>query len=186
MELFESIRLKIGKKILYKNYARINRKMSYTNLAGIRSIGIIWDPVNADQFSHLSQFVQQMQERNIETKIIGYFPEKVLPGRYNSLKNLTCIIKNELNTFFIPVSDEAVKFMNRKVDILIDINFKRVFPLHYISLLSPAKFKIGLAGTDGESTHYDLMMDIKQPVDISEYLKNIMFYLEMINSGSLN
>ena len=76
--------------------------------------------------------------------------------------------------------------MNKKLDVLIDVNFNKVFPLHYISSLSMAKFKIGLSGSDGENSHFDLMMDIRQPVDIDVYLKNVMYYLEMINSGTVN
>ena len=160
--------------------------MLYTNIGSIRSIGVIWDSSNTDQFPHLSRFVQQMQERNIETKIIGYFPEEILPDQYTAIRYLTCIRRKEIDAFFVPVSDEAADFMNKKLDVLIDVNFNKVFPLHYISSLSMAKFKIGLSGSDGENSHLDLMMDIRQPVDIDVYLKNVMYYLEMINSGTVN
>ncbi len=186
MELLESVRLKIGHKILNKKHSRTKRKMTYTNIGSIRTIGIVWDSTNTEQFPHLSGFVREMHDRNIDIQIIGYFPGKILPDEYSAVRYLTCIRRNEINTFYIPVSDEVNAFMNTRLDILIDINFNKIFPLKYISLLSMAGFKIGLSEPDGESSHFDMMMDIRRPVAINEYLENIVYYLEMIKSGTAN
>lgn len=186
MKLLESIRLKIGNLILKKKHSRIKRKVTYSNIGSIKTIGIIWDSSDTDQFPHISRFVQKMHERNIDLKVIGYFPGKILPDQYTAVRYLTCIRRNEVDTFYIPVSGEILDFIDKKLDVLIDINFNQVFPLNYISSLSMAGFKIGLSGLNGESSHFDLMMDIKKPVDIDVYLKNVIYYLEMINSGTVN
>ena len=46
-----------------------------------------------------------------------------------------------------------------------------------------ACFKVGLYDSEDENSPFELMMDIKGPVDIDNYLNNVMNYLEMINSG---
>lgn len=182
MELFENIRLKVGYKILSGKISRIKRKVFYSNISQIKSIGIVWDSSNTDQFPFISKFFQKMHENKIDLKVIGYFPGKILPDQFTAVRYMTCFRKDDINLFYIPVTAEAINFINYKFDVLIDINFRKVFPLHYISSLSMAGFKVGLYDPEDENSPFELMMDIKGPVDIDNYLNNIMNYLEMINS----
>jgi hypothetical protein len=57
-----------------------------------------------------------------------------------------------------------------------------LFPLHYISSLSSAGFKVGLLDSESTDSPFDLMMDINTPVDIDNYLNHAVKYLEMINA----
>ena len=125
-----------------------------------------------------------MHSRNIEVIILGYFPGKILPDNYTAIRYLNCIRKYELNFFYHPVSSEANTFISKQFDVLIDINFKKIFPLQYISSLSNADFKVGLHESDAMNTPFNLLMEVKDPVDIDNYLVQIIEYLEIINSGS--
>ncbi len=184
MELFKNVRLKIGKRILDKKLARTKRKVFYSNISQVKKIGIVWDASKPENFPSLSRFHLKMNERNIEVKILGYFPGKELPNQYTAIRYLTCLRKQEINFFYQPVSSESEMFVNTRFDVLIDINFKKIFPLQFITTLSNAGLKTGLF--DSESTEYpfDLMMEIKNPVDIDNYLSQIVQYLEIINSGT--
>jgi hypothetical protein len=184
MELFKNIRLKIGKVILTNKIAGTKRKVSYSNLGLVKSIGIVWDVSKTDDFIILSRFYQKMHERNIEVKIIGYFDGKTLPDQYTAIRFLTCIRTKELDFFYHPVSPEANNFIKNRFEILIDINFKKLVPLQYISSLSNAAFKVGLLDSEINNNPFDLMMEIKRPVDIENYLNQIIHYLEMIKDGT--
>jgi hypothetical protein len=59
-----------------------------------------------------------------------------------------------------------------------------MFPLRYISSLSAASFKVGLSDSDPGNSPYDLMMELKPPVKTDDYLRQVLHYLEMINSGT--
>ena len=184
MELFENTRLKIGNSIFSKNIIKTKRKVSYGGIHLIKNIGIVWDASKTGEFSNLSKFHQKMQERNIDVKILGYYPGKELPDQLTAIRFLSCIKRKELNFFYIPVSTEADVFMRTKFDILIDINFDRVFPLQYITKLSAASFKVGLFNSETDSSTFDLMMEIKKPVQVENYLTQVIHYLEKINSES--
>jgi hypothetical protein len=184
MELFGNARYKIGNSILTKKIDRIKRKVFYSNISLIKTIGIVWDASKTEDFSSLSKFYQKMHERDIDVKIIGYYPGKELPDKYTAVRYLSCIRKKEVNMFNIPVSTEADVFTRKRFDVLIDINFDKVFPLYYITSLSSASFKVGLFDSESGNSTFDLMMDIKKPVQIDNYLIQIIHYLEMINSGS--
>ena len=185
MEIFGRIRQKIGNIILAKKIVRKKRKVYYLNIENIRKIGIVWDASRSEDFSSLSKFQQKMHERNIGVEIIGYYPGEELPGRLTAIKYLSCIMKPELSFFYRPVSNDADKFINIRFDVLIDINFEKKFPLHYISALSSASFKVGLYDSDeSDKPIFDLMIELRKPVNIENYLEQVVHYLGMINAGS--
>lgn len=184
MELFKKVRLKIGKRILDNKLAKTKRNVSYSNISHVKKIGIVWDASRPEDFTALSKFHLKMSERSIEVKILGYFPGKELPDQYTAIRYLTCLRKQEINFFYQPVSSESDKFMNTNFDVLIDINFKKIFPLQFITSLAKAGLKTGLFDSESSEYPFDLMMEIKRPVDIDNYLSQIVQYLEIINSGT--
>jgi hypothetical protein len=184
MELFKNTRLKIGNSILAKKVARVNRKVYYSSIGQVKTIGIVWDAARTDDFTSLSKFFQKMHDRGIEVRIIAYFPGKELPDQYTAQRYLTCIRKNETSLFYLPVSQEAEFFIKNRFDVLIDINFNSDLPLSYITSLSASGFKVGLSDSYRGASTFDLMMELKKPVQIDNYLTEIVHYLEMINSGT--
>jgi hypothetical protein len=184
MELFENTRLKIGNSILLKRIANIRRKIFYSNIGQIKNIGIVWDASKTQDFSSLSKFYQKMHERNIDVKILGYYPGKELPNQYTAIRYLSCIRRKEINFFCIPVSTETNVFIKTKFDVLIDINFEKSFPLFYITSMSSASFKVGLFDSQSGESTFDLMIELKKPVSVENYLEQVIHYLEMIKSGS--
>ncbi len=184
MELFKNIRLKIGRSILKGKLIKTKRHIHYSNFSLVKSIGIVWDASNTAEFTSLSKFYQKMHEKNIEVKILGYFSGKELPNQYTALRYLTCFRRNELNLYYLPATPEAHSFIKNNFDVLIDINLNKILPLQYLSFLSEASFKVGLFEPETPDSQFDLMMDIKNPVNTDTYLNQVVHYLEMINSGT--
>ena len=184
MELFKNIRLKIGLSKLTKKLGKMTRKVSYSNFSQIKNIGIVWNASNTSDFLSLSKFHQKMHEKNIEVKILGYFSGKELPDQYTAIRYLTCLRRQELNFFYTPESTEANSFINNRFDVLIDLNFNKIFTLNYITVLSVASFKVGLYESERIDSPFDLMMDIKNSVNTDNYMDQVVHYLEMINSGA--
>jgi hypothetical protein len=182
MEIIENIRLRIGKYILSKKVTSSGRKKYYSNISMVRKIGIVWDASKPAEFSILSRFHQKMHERGINVMILGYYPDKNLPDQYTAQRYLSVIRRNELNFFYIPVSKESTDFISDRFDVLIDINTGKVFPLQYVLEMSKAGFKVGLYESSDKDSPCDMMMDIRPPVKIDNYLNEVVEYLEMINS----
>jgi HSP90 family molecular chaperone len=186
MELFKNIRLKIGQAILSKKMAKTKRKVFYSNFSQIRKIGIVWDATNTTDFSSLSRFYQKMHEKNIEVSILGYFQGNELPDKYTALRYLTCLKKKELNYFYIPLSTEATSFIQNRFDVLIDVNFNKIFTLNYLTILSESAFKVGLFESDKIDSPFDLMIEIKSPVSTENYLDQVVHYLDMIEAEAIS
>jgi hypothetical protein len=186
MELLKKIRLKIGDNILKNKIARTKREVQYSNINQVKNIGIVWDASKVDDFTCLTRFHQKMHESKTDVRILGYFPGRNLPYQYTAVRYLTVLRRKELNIFYHPVSTEINTFVSNHFDVLIDLNFKKLLPLKYISSLSNAGFKVGLLDAEKGNTPFDLMMDLKDTVNVEDYLNHVIHYLEMINSGTVN
>jgi hypothetical protein len=184
MELFRKLRVRAGRSMLTGKLARIKRKPQCINFYNIKTIGLVWDASKTEDFNILTRFHQKMAELNKEVRIFGFFPEKGFPDQYTAVRYLTCLKKKEVNFFYLPVNSETESFIKTKFDVLIDINFKKHFPLIYISSLSQAGLKVGLADSKPESSPFDLMISMKSPISLEGYLEQVLYYLEMINSES--
>jgi hypothetical protein len=183
MELLESLRLNIGKAKLEKRLAGTKRIKSFSNFKNVKRIGMVWDASVLEDFSKLSDFYLKMNSRNILVDILGYYQGKALPDKYTAVRYFKCFKSKDVNLFFTPVANEVVEFINTPYDILVDLNFKKLFPLRYVSLLSCAKLKVGLFESVDDKTPFDLMMDIKNCSDINNYISQVIYYLEMINES---
>ena len=182
MELFRRLRVRAGFSILSGKLTRIKRKTYYVNFYHIKTICLVWDASKTEDFIILTRFQQKMAELNKEVKIFGYYPEKGFPAQYTAIRYLTCLKKKEVNFFYIPVNQEAESFIKTEFDVLIDINFKKHFPLIYITSLSKAGLKVGLTWSKPLTSPFDVMISMKSPVNIENYLEHVLYYLEMINS----
>ena len=182
MELFRNIRLKIARSLLRRRVVRSSPKMEYSNFSKVKSIGIVWNASNSNEFQSLARFHQKMIERNIDVKIVGYYEGKNLPDQYTAIRYLTCIRRAELDFFYVPDSPEIKSFTDYKFDILIDINFEKLFSLVYITDLSMASFKAGLFEAEENTQRFDMMLEMEKPVNVDYYLIQLIQYLEMINS----
>lgn len=186
MELLRNPRLKLGNSILANRIAKMRRKAYFSCFNDVKNIGIVWDVTKIQEFSHISRFFHKMNEKNINVKVIGYYPGKELPDQYTAIRFLSCIRRDEVNLFYLPASAETDFFIKNPFDVLIDINFDKVLPLLYITSLSSARFKIGLFENDQNGSVFDLMIELKKPVQIDTYLTEIIHYLEMINPATSN
>ena len=182
MELFRNLRIRAGKSLLSGKLSKITRKPHYINFFNIKTIGLVWDASQTNEFVFLSKFHQKMSEQNIEVRILGYYPGKKLPDQYTAIRFLTCLKRNEVDFLYRPVTRDSNEFLKIQYDVLIDINFRKQFPLVYVTSLSSAKLKVGLADSRPESSPFDLMISLKNPVNIEKYLEQVLIYLEMMSS----
>ena len=94
MELFKNIRLKIGKAILSKKVSQNKEKSSLFKYSArsktLELYGMLQDLMNLHAYQ---SFIKKCMRRNIDVKILGYFPGKNLPDQYTAIRYLTCIRK---------------------------------------------------------------------------------------------
>lgn len=185
MELFKEMRLHTGKWLLKRQHKRIRRNKQFNNLGNSHKIGLVWDGSNTNDFKSIAGFYNDMLKLNIQTDIICYYPDNVLPDEYTAIRYLKCVKKSDLNFWYIPQSADINEFINTPYEILIDVNTNYYFPAEYITVLSKAEFKVG-----PDSSPYRNMLDmtikIEEEYETSYYIDQVKYYLDMINTGRRN
>lgn len=182
MELFKKIRIRIACKYVSNRVKKLHRKKKFNNLRNAHKIGIVWAGDMTNDFESINKFHQEMQSRGIQVDILCYYPGKVLPDKYTAVRFLNCFKRADLSFLYFPRQPEVLEFMNTPYEILIDINFKKHFPLYYITALSTAEFKIG-AGNTIDSDSLDMTIELQNHDNIDYFLEQVRIYLDMINTG---
>lgn len=183
MELFKPIRLFAGGLKLSIRLKNTRRNKKFNSLHNTHKIGIAWDGSDTRDFEAIASFYHEMQKLNIQTDIICYYPDKVLPDKYTAIRYLSCIKESDLSYFYIPRSSDIEEFINTPYEILIDINNNNYFPLKYITVLSRAELKIG-PDSSAYRDMLDMTIKISGNYEVSYYLEQVKYYLDMINAGT--
>jgi hypothetical protein len=91
--------------------------------------------------------------------------------------------KSDLNWLLIPKSEDSRQFMETKFDLLIGINPLHIFPLTYLTTLSPSMIKAGPDVYENtENEPYDLMIQSGRQFNVDVFLEQLLHYLSMINN----
>lgn len=182
MEIFGNLRLRAGRAILNKRITALRRMKQGFDLEKVKKVGILWDATYEKDFQHLAALNRQLAEMDKSVKVLTWIPGKSVPDRLTGLTYMKFLRKGDLNWAFVPVSDDAKNFMTTKFDLLIDINPSSIFPLIFITSVSPAPMKTGPhISDDPEKLPYDLMIKTEKPFSIKVFLEQVMYYLAMIS-----
>ncbi|HET6244281.1 MAG: hypothetical protein H0V01_06245 [Bacteroidetes bacterium] len=182
MQHIHNIRKKIGEYFLKIELNRLNRKSLFKGFNLSNSIAVLFNASDKTEFELVKKYIKYLRDSNKKVKCIGYFYEKEVPEMVYSKNEFDFFSKKDLNWHLKPMSPFVSSFIEEEYDILIDFNLKNDFPLHYISSLSKAKFKIGNFTND--STLYDLMIEMEDGKDLKYFMKNVDHYLLQLNVKS--
>ncbi len=182
MEIFGNLRLKAGRMMLSKRLSAVRRMKQGFDLEKVKKVGILWDATYEKDFQHLAALNRQLNEMDKTVEVLTWIPGKSVPDRLTGLTYMKFLRKGDLNWAFVPVSEDARKFMGTKFDLLIDINPSSLFQLLFITSVSPAPMKTGPHLSDEpEKLPYDLMIKTEKPFSIKVFLEQAMYYLGMIS-----
>lgn len=183
MELFKNIRLNNGRSVLRKRSASVRRSGSDFNFIRAVKVGILWDATNESGYQAISSFVKKMADTGKRVEVLAWIPGKDVSDRLTGVTYLKFLRTQDLSFNFIPSSADARLFIEKKFDILIDINPARVFPLTYIATLSNSPMKVGVdIRSDSENAPYDFMIQSGGVLDVTAFLDQAVHYLSLINS----
>lgn len=182
MSVFKKIKLLIG-NIYIKLELKDNPKERIPKLFNfntIKTVGILCDATNPEDFELLKRYVIYLREHRKRVKVIGFFSAKRIPELTYSKLEYDFFSKKELNWFGKPSSVIIENFINEEWDLLIDLNIKDHFPLKYISALSKANFKVGKFN-EKEMEIYDMMIDSDNTKTLKYFLRQVDLYITMLN-----
>lgn len=154
------------------------RKKVMFNFETSQSIGVVFKTDNQADFELVKKFLHFLNEQDNKVIALCFVDSKKVPDFYLLRKGFNFFSRSDLNFFFIPKTHFINDFIEKPFDILIDLSIDSNFPLHYISSLSKAKFKIGKLFSNKNS--FDLMIDISRNNSVGALIEQIKHYIPVV------
>lgn len=183
MELFSKVRSGVAALVVRRLLKSRKRNKKVSNLSTARTIGLIFDGTNPKNFDGVYDFYKSLKEKNIHISILGYVHPNNIPDNFLIKKNIQFFTTKEVNWYFKTKNKDALKFANKKFDILINLDLDRVKPIHYIVSISLARFKVGRFIKGDNYIDLSIRMD-KEPT-LEYFTQQVWHYLELINRPDL-
>ncbi len=168
----------LKQELKYANRVRLPIKFNFEN---VKTVGILFDTTNAEDYELIKRYVTYLREYTKKVKVIGFYSTKHIPALTYSKLEYDFFSAKELNWFGKPSSHIIDNFIDEEYDLLVDLNIHDHFPLRYIAALSKAKFKVGKFKED--ETIYDMMIECDDTKTVKYFLRQIDTYIGMLNKG---
>jgi hypothetical protein len=169
----------IGSKLLKYNAKKVVRHIHANNFEHAKTIGIIYDAIDQNQHKKITTFADSiMKNYGITVQMVGFVSNAELRTAFSGQFGCKYVTKKDFSWYGIGENSIITDFINTPFDILIDISVETIYPLHYMTTLSVAGFKVGRYIE--ENMHFDLMIDIQKENNIDYLIEQIHIYLSMI------
>ncbi|HBH06036.1 MAG TPA: hypothetical protein DDX92_05490 [Flavobacteriales bacterium] len=169
---------------LRKDSSRVIRNPRVKSMAQAERVGILFGVKNHEDANLLFEFVTYLKKDlgvfSVEPLI--YVDQKELPDFLETYKSKT-ILKKDLDIWGVPKHEIVKWFLEKKVDILFDLNIASVFPLRYILAVSTAGLKVGLHTPKNEE-FLDLMIQMEPSSNLWEQIRQMIHYVNQIGQGN--
>jgi len=183
MKFLINFRIWVGRLILKRLIKTRHRHKKVFNLRTAQTIGIVYDATSTNHFDAILEFTKELAKRKLTIYVLGYIRGKEIPDKYLFKKDHSYFFKKDINWYSRTNHPDAVKFMNQKFDILIDLHLYRDFVFDFIVGMSLARFKVGRF-SEGPN-YYDLMIQVKGEPTFEYFIQQVHYYLDMINRPEL-
>ncbi len=179
MNFINKWRIKAGNYFLNKMLPLVQRKKHFESFAKAKMVGIVFNATDKEDFELVKRYVRYLKDCDKKVKALGFFNTYKVPELTYSKLEWDFFTIKDLSWNYIPNKNFIENFINEEYDILIDMNLNHDFPLHYVSSLSKAHFKIGKYKTNAD---YDLMIEMPDEKGLKFYLRSIDQYIQLLNS----
>jgi hypothetical protein len=180
--MFKTIRRRIGNSILRRKLKHHRRSKSLFNFETSQLIGVVFKTDTQSEFETVKKFLHFLTEQNNKVVALCFVDYKRVPDYYFLRKGFNFFSRSDLNLFFLPKTQFIHDFIEKSFDILIDLSTDKNFPLHFISSLSKAKFKIGKL-KPGQNC-FDVMIDTSKENTVQSLIEQIKHYVPVLCGAS--
>lgn len=169
----------LGNFLLSFRTKRIHRNPKVYTFENAETIGLLYDAKSEKIHKQILDYVNFLKQNHHEFQIhtLG-FVGKELEQKLVPNANSTFFTEKDFSWTGNLQKGNALDFIKKDFNILIDLTTETVFPLTYITRASKASYKIGRYIAD--DLRYDLMIDTKKENTIEYLITQINVYLTQI------
>ena len=172
--MLEKFRFAFFYRALRRALADRRRLRKTYTLQSARTIGLLFDATVEKTRQEVKEYVRELEKSGKHVRLLGYFKTKQLPGQ----QLFDFFFQQETTWTGQPRSEKATAFSQEKFDLLLCFNPADERPLEWLSTLSLAAMKIGLA-TD-RPHELDIQLEIPVHKGIRYFAEQLHLYLDKI------
>jgi hypothetical protein len=179
--IIEQIKSKIANFILQKKFKSNYRRREMVNLSLAENMGIVCKIRNESEFKKLNALVKEMSNNKRKVLLLGFVDEPSIPDYCVVAGPGYYFSQQDLNRLKIPKNDYILKFIDKEMDILMDLTRNDEFTTNYIIALSKAKLKVGQQ-SDTKEPFLDIMIKMDNKSSLDEFILQVLHYLTVFKN----
>ncbi len=182
--MIQSIISYLGNAAIRKKWNSNKAAVVPSSWENVKSIGIIYDATNPACAQAITILQNQLVTENKKVKILAFIntnKKELVPA---DKLDVTYISKKDISFSKIPKESVIEKFIDEPFDYLIDLNIQEHIPLHYISVSSLAKMKVGKAYDKNNHLNFNILINRTNDLanDVQQLINNLYHYLTQLKS----
>lgn len=163
----------------WRNHVRKPHTVAFDDA---KSIGIIYDATDNDDYELVKNYVKELRDQKKEVLALGFVNQDELPNMRFSKLGLDFFTRKNLNWYFKPSHPMVSKFIDGDFDILIFLNVENMLPLKYVAAATKARFKIGKY--DSKNSRYcDFMIKTEEHIPLKQFINLVNQYLKIFRNA---
>lgn len=178
MSILTDIKHWYGHWELKRSNIERKRKHQVFNLDDAKRITILFDGTKPEDIKKVKHLVSKLSKGKELVSVLGFVNEKDKSFEHMSSLHFDFFSNQELNWYGKPQGMIIENFLKEDYDILIDLTLKEFYPLSFMAVASPAKFKVGR--TRNDINVFDLSIETNEKTNLSSLINDIHHYLKLI------
>lgn len=142
---------------------------------------MIFNATKLNSYEQARDLVTYLFDKDTQVIALGFVDHKEIIDYYANIPGFKFFSKKNLTWIGKPRNPAVDYFINKPLDILIDLSMEEHFPIQYIVGLSNAAMRVGRFTK--KNSYHDLMIDISKKPELSYLIDQIRHYLEILNKS---
>ena len=179
--MFERLK-RIKQQRIVKQLSSLKRTKVMHNFDTANVIGIIFDVSTEENWMKICSVVKKFEEYGKKVYLVGKIDNRENLNFIITNTNVTLVhAKTDINFWGVPKISLLHQFLDRKYDVLINamIDSDDFFSL-FVNMHTLSDLKIARDNFDNEK-YYDLLIKVDSDMSESDFLKQVIHYLTLIN-----
>lgn len=178
MSILTDIKHCFGLWILQRSNVESKRQHQVFNLEQAQCITILFNATDPKDIKRVKEYVAKLSPGKNKVNVLGYVNEEDKSFEHMSSLHFDFFSNKDLNWFGKPEGMVINNFLNEEYDILIDLTLTSFYPLTYMAVASPSKFKVGRSRQDIHV--FDLTIDHNFSEGLASLINQLHHYLTLI------
>ncbi|GEM_PF-6198111 len=171
---FERFRQRVGWLLLRRNRYQARMLARPVSLHSARAIALMW---GADfEASAVQHLISELTSAGKEVYSLTYTSDETSAGELRPTIHLDA---RALDVWKRPRRSHVAAFLNRRFDVLINIDPQNTFALQYMAAVARAALKIGV-GRPHDPAIYDVIIDMPPGAPADQTVQQLLHYLQNI------